>query len=446
MPVFALVDCNNFYASCEKLFDPRLKGKPVVVLSNNDGVVVARSSESRALGVPMGVPWHELKALAQREGIIAYSSNYTLYADMSNRVIKILAQYAPNLENYSIDESFLELSGFSGQSKEGLAAYGKRIRERIARDLGLPVCVGIGPTKTLAKLANHCAKKALAGQDGVCDLTVMPDKGLSELLGTIAVGEVWGVGRKITSRLQAMGIHTVQALREGNPQTLRSRFSVVLERTVQELRGVPCLELEEVAPANQQILSSRSFGRPVTTLPELGEAVSSYIAKAAQRLREQHSVAGAVQVYLQTNIFKPQEPQYQPAITAPLPEPTADTRELTRWALKALRQIYRPGFAYKKAGVMLFELQPQALKQDSLFANPESDARSEILMRTMDDINQKWGRGTLQLLAEGTGKRWKMRRGNLSPAYTTCWEELAKVVAGYEDGEYVLGQKHTLPE
>lgn len=429
MAVFALVDCNNFYASCEKLFDPRLEGKPVVVLSNNDGCVVARSAEAKALGVPMGAPWHQLRELATREGIIAYSSNYALYADMSNRVVEVLGQFSANLEVYSIDESFLDLSGYHGLSSAGLHGYGVEIRRRVAQWLGLAVCVGIGTSKTLAKLANHCAKKGLAGRDGVCDFTVMSEAKLSNLFATIPVDEVWGVGRRISDRLHEMGIETVRDLRDADAETIRARFSVVLERTVRELRGVSCVDLEEVAPTKQQIMSSRSFGQYVYDLDELREAVASYIAKAAEKLRAQDSFAGAVQVYIRTNPFKPKEPQYQRAVTLPLPEPTADTRVLSRFAINILKGIYRPGYAYQKAGVMLTELQRRKLRQQSLFAHEGGDERAQSVMNAMDSINAKWGRGTVRISAEGLNKAWQMRRGRLSPAYTTSWQELPAVKA-----------------
>lgn len=429
MAVFALVDCNNFYASCEKLFDPKLIGKPVVVLSNNDGCVVARSAEAKALGVPMGAPWHQLRELAMREGIIAYSSNYALYADMSNRIVEVLSQFSANLEVYSIDECFLDLSGYQGLNAAGLHGYGVEIRSRVARWLGLAVCVGIGTSKTLAKLANHCAKKGLAGRDGVCDFTLMSEAELAALFATISVEEVWGVGRRISKRLHEMGIEVVRDLRDADAETIRARFSVVLERTVRELRGVPCLDLEEVAPPKQQIMSSRSFGQYVYDLDELREAVASYISKAAEKLRAQDSLAGAVQVFIRTNPFKPKEPQYQRAVTLPLPEPTADTRVLSRFAINILKGIYRPGYAYQKAGVMLTELQPRNLRQQSLFADEAVDERAQNVMKAMDSINAKWGRGTVRISAEGLSKAWQMRRGRLSPAYTTAWEDLPLVRA-----------------
>jgi DNA polymerase V len=430
MPTFALVDCNNFYASCEKLFDPQLKDKPVVVLSNNDGCVVARSAEAKALQVPMGVPWFQIQAMAKRFGIIARSSNYALYADMSNRVVEILSSFSPNYEVYSIDESFLNLDGMHTQA-ESLAAYGQRIRQRIAQWLGLAVCVGIAPTKTLAKLANHCAKKSLAGHDGVCDFTTMSEDALHKLFATIEVGEVWGVGRRLSEQLEQIGIRTVEQLRNATPNLIRSRFSVVLERTVRELRGISCLSLEEMTPNKQQIMSSRSFGTLIYELPELEEAVASYVARAAEKLRAQDSLAGAVQVYIRTNIFKPEVPQYQRNVTLQMPEASSDTRALTRLALYILRKIYRQGYAYHKAGIALCELTPRQSQQFSLLdVASGADPRSQVLMQTLDAINLRYGRGALRVAAEGLEKAWRMKREKLSPCYTTDWEGLAPVIAG----------------
>lgn len=427
MTVFALVDCNNFYASCEKLFNPKLKDTPVVVLSNNDGCVVARSAEVKALGIPMGVPWFKIQEEARRYGIVAFSSNYALYADMSNRVVEILATFSPNIEVYSNDESFLDFSGFE---RQGYQAYGVEIRQRIADWLGLAVCVGIGPTKTLAKLANHCAKKGLAGNEGVCDLTIMTSKERLTLFERIEVGEVWGVGRKITARLESMGIQTVRHLHDADAETLRNRFSVVLERTVRELRGVSCLDLVEVVPDKLQIMSSRSFGTLIYDLADLEEAVSSYIARAAEKLRGQDSLAGALQVDIRTNVFKPEAPQYQRAMTIPLPEASADTRALTQWGLRLLRRIYRPGFGYHKAGITLMEIVPRANLQLSLFMPGKIESgRNDKLMATLDAINGRYGRGAMRLAAEGVTKSWQMRRGNLSPRYTTDWDGVARVAA-----------------
>lgn len=427
VPVFALVDCNNFYASCEKLFNPTLRDRPVVVLSNNDGCVVARSAEVKALGIPMGVPWFKLQQEAKRHGIVAFSSNYELYADLSNRVVEVLSHFSPAIEVYSIDESFLELSGFE---RLGYQAYGAEIRQRIGDWLGLAVCVGIAPTKTLAKLANHAAKKSLAGTEGVCDFLSMQPEKLSCLLASIPVGEVWGIGRKFTSRLEAMGISSALQLREADAETIRARFSVVVERTIWELRGVSCLELEEVVPDKQQIMCSRSFGTLVYDRSELEEAVASYIGRAAEKLRAQNALAGALQVYIRTNIFKPEAPQYQKGLTVPLPEATSDTRLLVAWALRILRRIYRSGYGYHKAGVMLLDITPRGNQQFSLFVpSGVVSARGGRLMEALDGINQRYGRGTLRLAAEGVEKSWQMRRGNLSPRYTTDWAGLPTVSA-----------------
>ncbi|TXT28149.1 MAG: rumB [Rhodocyclaceae bacterium] len=427
MPIFGIFDNNNFYASCEKLFAPRLKDRPVVVLSNNDGCVVARSAEAKALGIPMGAPWFKLQDLARQHEIVAFSSNYELYADLSDRVVQVLRLFTPNLEVYSIDESFLSLDGFSHLD---LADYGRQIRERVLQWVGLPGCVGIGPTKTMAKLANHCAKNGFAGNDGVCNLLALSAVDLDDLFGRIKVGEVWGVGRKIDARLQEMGISSVRDLRDADPAMIRSRFSVVLERTVRELNGVSCLSLKEVAPDKQQIMCSRSFGEPVYELDDLLDAVATYMSRAAEKLRQQQGVAAALMVFLQTNPFKPAEPQYHPSMTLPLPDPTSDTRVLVQWGLRVVKRLYRRGYAYKKAGVMLSGIQPEGMSRGSLFDSQSStDAKAGNLMALMDGINQKWGRGAIRLATEQQHHPWQMRRDRMSPRYTTSWDELPGVLA-----------------
>ncbi len=424
MTVFALVDCNNFYASCEKLFDPKLEGVPLVVLSNNDGCVVARSAEVKALGIPMGVPWFKIRDEAKQFGIQAMSSNYALYADMSNRVVEVLEGFSPHVEVYSIDESFLSLDGFAAR---GFETYGTEIKQRVQDWLGLAVCVGIAETKTLAKLANHCAKKGHAGTAGVCDFTTIPPADFSALLAKIKVGETWGVGSRLAPRLEKMGIHTVQDLRNADPGRMRARFSVVLERTVMELKGIACLELEETTPDKKQIVSSRSFGQRIGAFEHLADALAFHATRAAEKLRSQDSVAGALTLFIRTNPFALKEPQYQRSITIPLPEATQDTRELVKWAGRGLRRIYRRGFAYAKAGVMLSEIRPTALVQADLFGSMEDSERSDTLMGIMDRINQRWGRGTLRTASEQAEGIWKMNRGNLSPRYTTAWSELPQV-------------------
>lgn len=418
--MFALIDGNNFYVSCERVFDPKLEGRPVVVLSNNDGCVVARSQEVKALGVKMGVPWFQLKDLARKHGIVAKSSNYSLYGDMSARMMAVLGQYSPEQEVYSIDECFLGMDGFA---RCDLTAYGQRIRTQVRQWLGLPVCVGFGATKTLAKLANHVAKKR-PEFDGVCNLAALTNPERDTLFASIDVGEVWGVGYRGTPRLKRLGIDNVMALRDADPKWLRREFSVVLERTVAELNGTPCIGLEEAAPAKQQIMSSRAFGAYVYDLAGLEEAVATYVGRAAEKLRRQGSLAGAVQVYIRTNPFKEGHPQYQRGLTVPLIEPADDTRLLVRAALLGLRRLFKPGYAYQKAGVMLMDLTDAQHTQAALF---DTDRGNPALMRVMDRVNAYWGRGTLRLAAEGVDPHWRMRRGMMSPCYTTRWAELPRV-------------------
>lgn len=420
---FALIDGNNFYVSCERVFDPKLEGRPVVVLSNNDGCVVARSQEVKALGVKMGVPWFQLRELARKHGIVAKSSNYSLYGDMSARMMAVLGRYSPEQEIYSIDECFLGMDGFAHLD---LAEYGQRIRAQVRQWLGLPVCVGFGETKTLAKLANFVAKKR-PGFDGVCDLGALSPAGRDALLEGIDVGEVWGVGHRGKPRLKALGLDNVKALRDADPKWLRREFSVVLERTVAELNGTSCIDLEEETPNKQQIMSSRAFGAYVYDLAGLEEAVATYVGRAAEKLRRQGSRAGAVQVYVRTNPFKADHPQYQRGLTVPLPEPADDTRLLARAALMGLRRLFKPGYAYQKAGVMLLDLSDAGHAQGALF---EADRGKPALMRVMDRVNAHWGRGTMRLAAEGvpaSNRDWRMRRGMMSPCYTTRWAELPRV-------------------
>jgi len=416
----ALVDCNNFYVSCERLFQPQLEGKPVVVLSNNDGCVVSRSQEAKDLGIGMAVPWYQLQDVARKHGIIALSSNYTLYADLSNRVMSLLSQFSPDQEIYSIDESFIDLSGIPAD----LTDYGQQIRRAIRQCVGIPVCVGIAASKTLAKLANHVAKKQ-PYYHSVCDFNRMTDAELNILLDAIEVGEIWGVGKRSTARLRTMGIHTVLDLKHASPMCIRNEFSVVLERTVAELNGVACLKLEDVTPPRQQIICSRSFGSPVSSLPDLGQAVIAYTARAAEKLRDQHSIAGGIQIYIRTNPHKINAPQHQQSILIALPEPTDDTRQLCHAALSGLRQIYRNGYAYQKTGVMLTAIIPATDRPRTLFDDIAAQHQSSALMTTLDHINRRMGSGTLRLLGEGVKKNWAMRRGNMSKRYTTEWRELA---------------------
>ena len=422
MPVFALVDVNNFYVSCERVFDPKLDGKPVVVLSNNDGCAVARSNEVKALGVKMGTPWFKMRDLVKQHGIIGLSSNYTLYGDMSNRATAILRNYSPDIEVYSIDESFLRVETVA-HLHGGNTAMGTAIKAQIFQWTGLPVCVGFGATKTQAKFANHLAKKH-PEFGGVCDLTAMSNDARSAWMSKIDVGEVWGVGRRIGDHLNAMNVRTVQDLFATSPATLRAQFGVVMERTGNELRGTSCLALEDVASAKKQIMASRSFGEMVTSLQGLSEAVSWHVDTAAAKLREQASTASAVYVFVQTNRFRADDPQYSGGTVIPLRDATDDTRELNAAALCALKRLFRPGYAYKKCGIMLMELSAKAHRQQTLFDDDQARAKSARVMAAMDSINRTWGRGTLRSAAIGNSQSWAMRSEKRSPRYTTAWDEL----------------------
>src|ERR1019366_830443 len=420
MPL-ALVDCNNFYISCERMFNPKLEGKPVVVLSNNDGCAVARSNEVKELGIKMGEPWFRMEKLAKQHGIIAFSSNYTLYGDLSARVMSILSNFSPKQEIYSIDECFLDLDGFDPQI---LMTYGQSIRQAVKRNVGIPVCVGIADTKTLAKLANHCAKKGLAGEHGVCDFGRLEEQERNALFASIPVSEVWGVGRRITEKLLTINIETIEDLRRADQEYIRQQFSIVLERTVQELNGIPCIELEEAGTPRQQIMVSRSFGTEVTTLDDLAESVSYFATKAAEKLRDDGSVAASVCVYVRTNPFKEDEPQYQRSMIVPLGQPSDDTTKLVTAALTGLKAIYRTGYRYKKSGVLLMGLQSKGTVQATLFDDAAKQTKSANMMSIMDTINRKMGQGSMTIAASGIRHRWAMRRERKTPNYTTDWNEL----------------------
>ena len=423
MPI-ALVDCNNFYVSCERLFNPKLEGVPVVVLSNNDGMAVSRSNEAKALGIRMADPWFKMKDIAERHGVIAFSSNYTLYGDISARVMAVLSEFSPNQEVYSIDECFLDLSGFK---RETLFDYGQQIRKTVKQYVGIPVCVGIAETKTLAKLANHCAKKKFAGKDGVCDFGRYSKQQISKLFSTVEVGEVWGIGSQITKKLATINITTAEGLRTANVDMIRKQFSIVVARTVNELNGIPSIELDEAGTPRQQIMVSRSFGQTVERLEDLSESVATFASRAAEKLRGDGSVASSVCIYVRTNPFKEKEPQYQKSLIVPLFTPTDDTLKLVGAALSGLKSIYKSGYQYKKTGVLLMGLQPKGSVQPTLFDDPVEQLKSDNLMHVMDEINQKMGKDSVGIAAAGIKQRWAMRREMKSPNYTTSWEELPVV-------------------
>lgn len=417
--LFALIDCNNFYVSCERLFNPKLEGKPVVVLSNNDGCVVSRSSEAKALGVKMGVPLYQINALVKSAGIVTLSSNYALYGDLSNRIMSILSGFSPHQEIYSIDECFLDFTGIPDRLR-----LAREIKETIRQCAGVPVCVGIGPSKTLAKLANYTAK-TVSDCGGVFDFSALTEDERDRIFSTLKAGEVWGIGRKLAQKFEQIGINTVLQLKDSSPELMRKQFSVVIERTVRELRGQSCLDMAEIASARKQIVSSRSFGKNVFELADLEQAVASYMAKAALKLRADRSLAGALEVYIRTNKFAEGSEQYSQTATVTLSHPTDDTMVLMKAASNALRQIYRSGYAYQKAGVSLLDLSNADERQLSLFQTEAVNTRSEKLMKLMDATNSAMGRGTLYLAAEGQNHSWQIKCNFKSPEYTTSWKGLA---------------------
>ncbi|WP_330221477.1 translesion error-prone DNA polymerase V subunit UmuC [Marinomonas phaeophyticola] len=419
--VFSLVDCNNFYASCEKLFRPDLKHTPVVVLSNNDGCVVARSKEAKVLGLKMGVPLFQVQDEIRKHGIVCFSSNYALYADMSNRVMTILEEVAPHLEVYSIDEAFMDLTGVNHVTD--LLEFGKRVKAKVDQWTGITVGIGIAPTKTLAKLANHAAKKYPA-TGSVVDL--MDSDRQKRLLALVDVSDVWGVGRRTTAKLKAKGVHTALDLANANPKAIRREFSVVLERTIQELNGVSCLDLELVRPTKQQIICSRSFGHKVTDKRELREAIAKYTTRAAEKLRGEKRLCRVVSVFIRTSPFIPNEPQYSKTLSAELPHPTDDTRDLLEVAIVLFCSIYRAGYRYAKGGVMLTDFYERGAFQQDLFRADNTNINSKALMNVIDKINHS-GLGNVFFASQGVSPHWSMKREHLSPAYTTRWEELPKV-------------------
>ncbi|MFI4938638.1 MAG: Y-family DNA polymerase [Candidatus Berkiellales bacterium] len=420
--MFVIIDCNNFYVSCERVFNPKLNGKPVVVLSNNDGCVVARSNEAKALGFKMGDPIFQRKALVQQHQVRVLSSNYRLYGDMSHRVMASLKNFSPDYEEYSIDEMFLLLQGFE---QWDLNKYGKEIKQKVWQSTYIPVSVGIGPTKTLAKAANFFAKRQPLFE-GVCVLDDL-DRTLVKL-AEIPIRDVWGVGGALEKKLKLLGMMTAQDLAECDLKFIRSKFNVVLARTALELRGVSCLGLEAIAP-RKSIVVSRSFGQTIMAYQDLREAVANFASKAAEKLRQQHSFASAITVFIRTNCFSQRDPQYSNSICMKLPKETANTAWILKVAIQGLKEIFKEGFRYKKAGVMLLDIIPDHIRQGDLFID-HNEMNNIALMEIMDEINDKYGSQTVQFSVCGLKKKaWKMCQARVSPQYTTQWSDILVVYA-----------------
>ncbi|MGY8811507.1 MAG: translesion error-prone DNA polymerase V subunit UmuC [Pseudomonadales bacterium] len=414
-PVFALVDCNSFYAACERVFRPDLQRVPIVVLSNNDGCVIARSADSKPF-VKMGEPYFKIQHTLRQHGILAFSSNYALYGDISERVMTVIESLVPALEVYSIDEAFADLTGIPNRDQ-----LGRQIRAQVLKHTGIPTGVGIATSKTLAKLANAAAKKWQKQTGGVVDICD-PER-RDKLLKVMPVNEVWGVGRRMTEHLTHMGIKTAWDLAQADAWTLRKQFSVVVEKTARELRGISCLALEEAAPAKQEICSSRAFGERLYQIEPIKEAVATYAARACEKLRAQGSLCKRVRVGIRTGMFNPDEVKMAKGVVCELPYPTDDTRLIIRAAQQGLESIFREGFAYAKAEIMLLDLRQQGEFTDDLFAEVQP-AAAEKVMSVLDDINAKWGRGMLRPARVPMTPGWGMKRELKSPSYTTRWGEL----------------------
>jgi DNA polymerase V len=422
-PLLALVDCNNFYVSCERVFRPDLWHKPVAVLSNNDGCIVSRSQEVKNLGIKMAIPVHQVQHLINRHRIQLFSSNYAFYADMSSRVMQCLEAFSPQLEVYSIDESFLDLTGVC---QHNTVEYGLQIKKTVQRTTGIPVCVGIAPTKTLAKLANFAAKKWKKTK-GVVDLSDPVRR--KKLMHLIPVNEVWGIGRQTSKRLQVMGINSVYDLSIQPVESIQAQFNIVVARTVMELNGIVCLSLEDITPAKQQIVCSRSFRRRLTEYHELAEALASFCSRAAEKLRKQQSMTGSITVFIRTNPYNLNEPQYQRSVHTLLNQVTCDTRQIIATAKLLLKEIFKAGYRYQKCGVQLGHIQQSYnSRQMDLFESSEltSHRQSQILMTTVDQINKRFPK-SITMSTPGTSQNWQHQVEHLSNRYTTSWNELATV-------------------
>ena len=426
--MYALIDANNYYCSAEIAMRPSLAGRPLVVLSNNDGAIISRSNEAKDLGIKMGAPWFQTRHLCETVGLIGLSANFPLYGDLSSRMMSLAAGMGVSQEIYSIDENFNSLKGLQGD----LVKRGHAIRARILTWLGLPTCVGIGATKTLSKLANFIAKQAERKPGSypselaqVCNLSALPGSDFDAILAATDVGEVWGVGRRIGTQLKELGVHSVLDLARMDPAVARSRWSVVLERTVRELQGESCIALEDAPPPKQMIACTRSFGRTITEFGPLSEAVTEYAGRAAEKLRKQGSLVSMLQVFAHTSPHRP-GPRFSRGIVVPLRKPTADTRLIAQAAVMGLRRIYEPGFDLIKAGVILLDLVDGDTEQLELQLDEPGADRSR-LMSAMDSLNDRFGKGAVHLAGTGGTKaqrEWDMRQERKTPQYTTRFADI----------------------
>lgn len=416
--MFALIDVNSFYTSCETVFRPDLQGKPVVVVSNNDGCIISRSAEAKSLGIKMGEPFFKIKNNAYSARVYVFSSNYALYADLSERVMQTLTEMSPSIEVYSIDEAFVNLSGMINYTS--LNAFGHEMRNKVLKNTGLTVGVGIAQTKTLAKLANHAAKK-WRGTGGVVDLSNIERQ--RRLLAITSVEDVWGIGRRMSKKLNSMGINTALDLAESSLWVIRKHFNVVLERTVRELRGEQCLELEEFAPTKQQIVCSRSFGNRITEYADMHQAICAYAERASEKLRSERQFCRFISVFLRTSPHADNETYYGNQASMKLLTPSNDTRDIINSATNSLKRIWIDGHRYMKAGVMLADFFSNGVAQLNLFDDNAPRKNSAALMEAIDKLNHS-GKGKVWFAGQGFEQSWAMKREMLSPAYTTRYSDL----------------------
>ncbi|NOS85585.1 MAG: Y-family DNA polymerase [Ignavibacteria bacterium] len=419
--IFALVDCNNFYVSCERVFNPKLNNMPVVILSNNDGCVVSRSQEAKALGITMGIPYFKVKNIIEKNDIKVFSSNYVLYGDMSERVMNLLAKFTPNIEFYSIDEAFLDLKDISVKD---FTAYGKEIRKTIFKNTGIPVSVGIARTKTLSKIANEFVKhnSKLNGVFNIVDFHRM-----DKLLGQVPVHEVWGIGGAFGRMLMSKSILSAKDFRDASEFFIKDKMGIIGLRTKYELQGTSAVDLDEVLEPKKAIMSSRSFGKYVNNVNELEEAISQYTIRATEKLRLQKSNCNSINVFLMTNHYKLTDKQHTESKTITLPEPTSYTPDIIKYATFVLRKLYRKGYNYIKAGVLLSNIVPESPIQLNVFLQNRDHAKRDRVMKTLDNINVRFGRDTLKIASSGLSQNWAMKRQHISQRYTTNWNELLTI-------------------
>ncbi|MBC8214555.1 MAG: Y-family DNA polymerase [Candidatus Marinimicrobia bacterium] len=421
--MFALVDCNNFYASCERVFHPRLNHKPIIVLSNNDGCVIARSNEAKALGIKMGEPAFKIKQFLKDNNVAVFSSNYALYGDMSRRVMNILWKLSQEMEIYSIDEAFLDLSGFNDRQ---LFEFGQTIRNTIKQHTGIPVSVGVASTKTLSKVANHIAKKH---KRDIGVFLMNENKTIERVLKHFPVEDIWGIGRQYANFLKSHNIHTALELKNTSENWVRKHLTVMGTRIIKELDGTSCIPMESVTPSKKAICTSRSFGVMVEDIAQLRESISMYATRCAEKLRKQKSCAGIINVFIQTNRFKPELPQYNNGKIIKLQVPSDSTSELIYHSVRGLEAIYKPGYNYKKAGVIVTNIVPSSQVQQSLFDKMDR-ATDQQITKTIDVINSRMGRDVIRYAVQGFNRKWKLRQEQLSPCYTTRWNDLLTINTG----------------